>query len=84
MPALAPKSALAYRPVHPDVATEEPPRIARRLSPASPMASREPGDAADALHRDLWIAVARMDTDDLGRPTLWTATHLPDGRICWA
>src|SRR2546423_13641532 len=29
MPALAPKSALAYRPVHPDVATEEPPRIAR-------------------------------------------------------
>ncbi len=29
MPALAPKSALAYRPVHPDVAIEEPPRIAR-------------------------------------------------------
>lgn len=29
MPALAPKSALPYRPVHADVTREEPPRIAR-------------------------------------------------------
>lgn len=38
MPALAPKSVITHRPLSPDVATEEPPRVARasRNQPTSP------------------------------------------------
>jgi hypothetical protein len=42
MPALAPKSAVRYRPADPDVATEEPPRIPRasRTQPTSKLPER--------------------------------------------
>ncbi len=42
MPALAPKSAVRSRPVPPDVATEEPPRIPRasRIQPTSKLPQR--------------------------------------------